>query len=229
MLFSANKKAYIADHSEIKVEGGRSTNVIQQARDIVVTIITATKEIAIFVFLAIVLPWLSLQVLPGPDMDLIDKLYKHIGPTMPFLIAFSCYAISGLWLVMFHVTNSGDASSILKHTEKISEWIIPIGMIGTYYALSEVLGHQNIDFSAHMHAMYSTLVALTIYVSVGIGSEFIKKVKHYSKQDTRINSDAHSPQSENHLIIKQIETTGCVIGVSAFIFYLISSTISAPL
>ena len=190
---------------------------------------TAIKEVMVFVFLAIVLPWLSLRVLPGADMDLTDNLYKHIGPTTPFLIAFSCYAIAGLWLVMFHATDSRDASSILKHTEKISEWIIPIGMIGTYYALSEVLGRQSINFSSHMHAMYSTLIALTIYVAVGIVSEFIKKVKHYPKPDAKADKDTHNRRSEDHLMVRQIETTGCVIGVSAFIYYLASSTIVTSL
>ena len=226
MLFSAYKKTHTSNHGVIEV--GRLANTLQRTRSITINMFTAIKEIMIFVFLAIVLPWLSLRVLPGPDMDLIDNLYKHIGPTTPFLIAFSCYAIAGLWLVMFQATNSCDASSILKHTEKISEWIIPIGMIGTYYALSEVLGHQSINFSSHMHAMYSTLIALTIYVAVGIVSEFIKKAKHYPSQDAKADNDTHNPRSENHLIVRQIETTGCVIGVSAFIYYLISSTISAP-
>ena len=186
---------------------------------------TAIKEITVFVFLAIVLPWLSLRVLPGSDIDLIDNLYKHIGPTMPFLIAFSCYAVAGLWLVIRHATNSSEASTILKHTEKISEWIIPIGMIGTFYALSEVLGHQSVNFSSHMHAMYSTLIALTIYVVVGIGSEFIKKAKYYPSQDTKVDNDTDNPRSEVHLVVRQIEATGCVIGVSAFMYYMISSFI----
>ena len=225
MLFSANKKTGTGGRSVIGV--GRLAKILKITRSI--SMFMASKEIIIFVFLAIVLPWLSLRVLPSSDMDLIDNLYKHIGPTTLFLIAFSCYAIAGLWLVAFHATNSCDASSILKHTEKISEWIIPIGMIGTYYALSEVLGHQNIDFSSHMHAMYSTLIALIIYVVVGIISEFIKKARHYPNQDTKADNDTHNIRSESHLIVRQVETTGCVIGVSAFIYYLISSTVFAPL
>ena len=221
MLFSANKKTCTGSRSVVGV--GWLASIPKRTRSISVSMFMASKEIMIFVFLAIVLPWLSLRVFPGSDMDLIDNLYKHIGPTTPFLIAFSCYAIAGLWLVAFHTTNSSDASSILKHTEKISGCIILIGMIGTYSALIEVLGHQGIAASSQRHAMYSTLIALIIYVVVDIGGEFIKKARHYPNQDTKVDNETHNIRSESHLIVRQTETTGCVIGVSAFIYYLIST------
>ena len=225
MPFLTNKRNYTSEQTEQMTR--ESTTVARQVKDTVVTIYEAGKEITVFVFLALILPWLSLRVLPDPDIDLIDNLYRHIGSTMPFLIAFSCYAIAGLWLVAFKVTNDRDAANILIHTEKISEWIIPIGMIGTYYALSEVLSLEIVDFSAHMQAMYSTLIALVIYVAVGISSEFIKKVRNYNLQ-VQAKCSARKSGSDNHLIVRQIEITGCVIGVSAFIYYLITCVISSP-
>ena len=222
MLSLDKEKDYVSNQEERVIT--EATSVVRRTKDTIISIFRTIKEVIVFVAVAIVLPWLSLRVLP--DIDLIGELYKHIGPTMPFLIVFSCYAIAGLWLVAFHATNGRDASSILKHTEKISEWIIPIGMIGTYYALSEVLSLQSVDFSSHMHAMYSTLIALVIYVAVGIGSEFIKKAKPYPIQDNPTEDSLQKSSSDNHLIVRQIEITGCVIGVSAFIYYLIASAIS---
>ena len=202
----------------------QSPNDWNSKYNFVANVFISIKEIIVFASLAIILPWLSLHVLPA-EVDLIDNLYEHIGPTMPFLIVFSCYTIAGLWLVTFKVTNSDEATNVLNHTEKISGWIIPIGMIGTYYALSEVLALKSVNFAAHMHAMYSTLIALVIYVAVGISSEFIKKVKNYPGQDTEGEGNFHKASSDNYLILKQIEITGCVIGVCAFIYYLITKIV----
>ena len=203
----------------------QSPNGWNSKYNFVVDIFTSIKGIIVFASVAMVLPWLSLHVLPI-EVDLIGNLYRHIGPTMPFLIFFSCYTIAGLWLVTFKVTNRDEATDVLNHTEKISGWIVPIGIIGTYHALIEVLAPKNIDFSFHiMHALYSTLIAMIIYVVVGITSEFIKKVRNYPSQDAEDKGNFHKASSDNYLILKQIEVTGCVIGICAFIYYLITKAV----
>ena len=76
-------------------------------------------------------------------------------------------------------------------------------------------------------SMFKIIKKVIVLVAVCCsGSEFIKKAKPYPIQDNPTEDSLQKSSSDNHLIVRQIEITGCVIGVSAFIYYLIASAIS---
>ena len=178
---------------------------------------------AVLLISALALPLISLQLFPMQAEVLLDKLQTAVGPTMPFLIVFSFYAFAGLQLTFNKPKGDHSILSILNHTENIAALIIPMGMIGTYIALVQVLSSGDVDFTAHMNAFYSTLIALITYVVVLIGSEFIIRIKGPSTETIR-TEDVPKMISKNTLTMQQIISAGFSMSVCLFIYLALASS-----
>ena len=151
----------------------------------------------------------------------MDGLQAAVGPTLLFLVVFSFYAFGGLWLAFDKQTSNHDIPSILEHTETIAGLIVPIGMIGTYWALVKVLSSGDIDFSAHMNALYSTLIALITYACVLIASEFIKRIKAVAATES---GNTAGTALKGTLIMQQIEIAGFWMGACLFVYLALKSS-----
>ena len=181
----------------------------------------AIKRTLLFV-LALATPVISLQLFPVEAEALMDALRKSVGPTMPFLVIFSFYSLAGLLIASQQKTDDRKALDILSHTQAIASLIIALGMLGTYYALIQVFSSGNADFSAHMNALYSTLIALITYIVVLCGAEFVKRLKITAVETAKAESLSKTASSHS-MTIQQIEMAGLLMGVCLFVYLALAS------